>query len=767
MIDTSVGDRPYNSGGSRLGSSQTGGFASRHGGGGLERPTSATFAPIGMHQQQSGGRDSHMRHEMYSSWQLEEEAQRIAQLNPDAPEFAPVRNGGPRSAPPDFGPGGSQFPEEGETTTIYQEGVNYTEYWGKSAMSSTKQDAPRSSPHSGLSLNTGTYTVPLKAADTNLDARDSQHILRRAASEGHIISTMDQEPQPSATHNLQQQNIRQLSGIHPNTASTLSNQHYRTPNPSPTRRLSVSGNIPTTAANANDPAKRDDLVYRTKVLLEHQMRVNLAFAEAVAAEYGNELNVRMEAQRSAFRAEVQRVRQEMEMATRQRITNAEDAIRHRFEERFGGVIRGTGSGSSDYGKTTSDRYAELKMDQERDQHQQHLLHMQQEVLKLNQYTHSLQASQSQSQELIETLRREVQEERDKRVLAEARAVSASSRSQGASTWDDESSHGETLHERLGSEQDFSSLDNEALVTIVTKLDNERKRLENDNSLLARQLGALEEDMSERPNHKTDLGSAATASWLALLQDDITDLETRLFAVGSPAEERDVVSKIEEKVSQLDSQSHRLRFLSNASHRVGTMSTNGSAAFFNSGPKLNNRAPSPLQPIDTNLGSGRNRPVRAGNGSERPAVGAERLVHDNAAVLSNAQPPGLSDSIAASPAGALGLNSPFLIDMKDPNAKNDQPNSPNSFRSAHSMLATSSSNAGNAFPPQNAVAPAAEAAQDVASQGPASAPATSFPHFGFGQVPMGGPSSKTTSGQERGSAPRKFSFKSSQAKDTPS
>lgn len=115
---------------------------------------------------------------------------------------------------------------------------------------------------------------------------------------------------------------------------------YVTPNTSPNRHTSFAQPLTGSSQGpGTENMHRDNLVVRTKALLEHQMRTNLAFAEAVAAEYGRELAGRIEAHKRAFNVERARNLQMMEMTIRRRVADAEDAIRRQYEERHSHTLR--------------------------------------------------------------------------------------------------------------------------------------------------------------------------------------------------------------------------------------------------------------------------------------------------------------------------------------------------------------------------------------------------------------------------------------------
>ncbi|KAI8824853.1 uncharacterized protein EV422DRAFT_617315 [Fimicolochytrium jonesii] len=217
---------------------------------------------------------------------IHEEAQRIARLNPDAPEFAPVwgavgagtRSTDERVARKESEWGGAPGVQGG---------------WGWQAGNTapmTTTTAPET--QQGLpakSLNLSSYTIPLKSRPSDEPG------LRRSQSEGHMA--------PAAEGGSQMM---------------LGNQ-----NGNPQRQ----GYIPTSSPI------HDTLVSRVKHLLEHQMRTNLAFAEAVAAEYGRELAMRAESQRRAFTNELNRRAQVSDIVVRRRIMEAKEAITREFEDR--------------------------------------------------------------------------------------------------------------------------------------------------------------------------------------------------------------------------------------------------------------------------------------------------------------------------------------------------------------------------------------------------------------------------------------------------
>ncbi|KAJ3020265.1 hypothetical protein HKX48_001091 [Thoreauomyces humboldtii] len=97
----------------------------------------------------------------------------------------------------------------------------------------------------------------------------------------------------------------------------------------------------------------DGLMTRTKALLDHQMRTNLAFAEAVAAEYGRELSVRLSAQRREFASEQNRRHQMMEISLRRRVAEIEDSYHRQFEERQMTSYTGSQPGYQDGGLSSA------------------------------------------------------------------------------------------------------------------------------------------------------------------------------------------------------------------------------------------------------------------------------------------------------------------------------------------------------------------------------------------------------------------------------
>ncbi|KAI8998004.1 hypothetical protein BC832DRAFT_248774 [Gaertneriomyces semiglobifer] len=240
------------------------------------------------------------------------------ELNPDAPEFAPVHeNDQPRHK--------TSIAPNGSTAATSIGGMAYgqlspQDIWDVQASdfadaAADKKQRPR-----------------LQPINLNLDRKRRDSLTADASV----------QPSPQSTYAIPHTLIPRSTGapLSLPAASAAQFHTYATPNPSPVRRNSLYGgtpNVPPTSfpASQQEPAvSRDSLVMRTKALLEHQMRTNLAFAEAVAAEYGRELTLRLEAQKRNFAAEHNRRLQLMESAVRKRVFEAEESLRRQYEEKY-------------------------------------------------------------------------------------------------------------------------------------------------------------------------------------------------------------------------------------------------------------------------------------------------------------------------------------------------------------------------------------------------------------------------------------------------
>ncbi|KND04334.1 uncharacterized protein SPPG_08816 [Spizellomyces punctatus DAOM BR117] len=519
-----------------------------------------------------------------------EEASRYARLNPDAPEFAPVFEAGPRSAPP--------APERGHFGGTHRYGEDLWDF-----RESPTSEIPSTVSSGQALVDPSSYTIPLKSGSNFDDGRDKR--LRRTASESHLMSGVENgSSYASVSPVIAQSGMGTRAGVSTSViGSTNRAQQYITPNPSPSRRGSltsshnVTSSVPPGAQGpTSESTNRDSLVMRTKALLEHQMRTNLAFAEAVAAEYGRELSARIETQRRAFMLEQNRRVQMMELTIRRRVAEAEDALRRQYEDRQAlasriiDVRHSLGNGANldprsigmdpqeleSISPAVQRRIAELVREMtiartEVEIHKQAMQRLQQELIRTREDTRAA-AHESGNAAEVGALRQALRDEREQRLLLEekASALESSLQDQRARDWEEEV----TKFMSMQVARDGAALSKkrpDELLALILEVEAERERLSKDNILLTRRIEALENegeagslDSESRP---PDYSSEKLESekemrvWFEPLQREILSLEKSLMWTA-PTTPRisEIRTRMLTVLQTLESQSEKLRNL---------------------------------------------------------------------------------------------------------------------------------------------------------------------------------------------------------------
>ncbi|TPX69597.1 hypothetical protein SpCBS45565_g02310 [Spizellomyces sp. 'palustris'] len=526
-----------------------------------------------------------------------EEASGYARLNPDAPEFAPVFEAGPRSAPP--------APERGHFSGAHGYGEKLWDL-----RESPTNENPSTVSGQGL-VDLSSYTIPLKSGRNFDDGREKR--LRRTASESHLMSGVENgSSYTSVSPVIAQSGMGTRAGVSTSVpGSTNRAQQYITPNPSPSRRASmtsshkVTSSVPSGAQGpTSENTNHDSLVMRTKALLEHQMRTNLAFAEAVAAEYGRELSARIETQRRAFMLEQNRRIQVMELTIRRRVAEAEDALRRQYEDRQAlasriiDVRHSLGNGAildprslgmdpqelESISPAAQRRIAELVREMtiartEVEIQKQAMQRLQQELLRAREDARAA-AHESGNTAEVGALRQALRDEREQRLLLEekANALESSLQDVRARDWEEE----DTKFPYMQDARDGAALSKkrpDELLALILKVEAERERLSKDNILLTRRIEALENEgedeslvsESRPPDYSSEKmeSEKETSVWLEPLQAtvnphlqrEILSLEKSLMWT-TPATPR--ISEIRTRMStvlrDLVSQSEKLRTL---------------------------------------------------------------------------------------------------------------------------------------------------------------------------------------------------------------
>ncbi|KAI8911306.1 hypothetical protein DFJ77DRAFT_93594 [Powellomyces hirtus] len=394
--------------------------------------------------------------------------------------------------------------------------------------------------------------LPLKSG---LEDETAKPRLRRTISEGQLVEgeIRLQTSMPAGALNSAMSSRRQS----PNPYSTGNrNNIYMTPNPSPHRvgsLVSERRGSATSAASLQAQSNMDELVIRTKALLDHQMRTNLAFAEAVAAEYGRELSSRIEAQRRAFSAEQTRRMQIMEMNARRRVADAEDAIRRQYEERQTGA------------SAMSDRQAEFRSNSDARETvnlpaavHRRLAELHREVMILST---ELEVQKVANRQLRHDLARD--EERSRAASAESgasgQAMVAGNRSP-------------SLPESIDP-RDLKNKSHQELCSIIHYLNEERNRAMRECILLSRKMESLtthsSEDHMQNAEHG-DVGSEAqrkigsdshTETWMDLLQIEILHLDKGMMWTSQGIENQSGISeRVNAMLSELRNFSAKLENL---------------------------------------------------------------------------------------------------------------------------------------------------------------------------------------------------------------
>ncbi|KAJ3178537.1 hypothetical protein HDU85_005144 [Gaertneriomyces sp. JEL0708] len=417
------------------------------------------------------------------------------ELNPDAPEFAPVHENDPRLK--------TSIAPNGSTTATSVGGMTYgqlapQDIWEVQASdfadaATDKKQRPR-----------------LQPVNLNLDRK------RRDS----LTADSSVQPSPQSAYAIPHTLVPRSTGapLSLPAASAAQFQTYATPNPSPVRRNSLYGgtpNLPPTSFSASQPepaVSRDSLVMRTKALLEHQMRTNLAFAEAVAAEYGRELTLRLEAQKRNFAAEHNRRLQLMESAVRKRVFEAEESLRRQYEEKY--ALRPPEQASDFSGGSASAmrRVQELMRE---------VAILRTELNLQHRSSHSVQQESTRSRMLMEP-----------------------------------STEMATLNEGMLEPEALMSKSREELIHLVWRLNQERGHLVAEASSLTRRVAELE-GLKENRSQSSDLRDG-TESWAEELQREVSTLDKNLIWSGRETADPAMQDHISNILSELERQASRLR-----------------------------------------------------------------------------------------------------------------------------------------------------------------------------------------------------------------
>ncbi|KAJ3157886.1 hypothetical protein HDU89_000265 [Geranomyces variabilis] len=472
-------------------------------------------------------------------WRPADDAQRYVRLNPDAPEFAPV-----------WGPA-DQAAWEREQCNNYNMNEprprDDTEHgmilprepsWSSGVMTSATLDSH--APRISQSMNT-TYSMPLKTGQGD-DA--SKPRLSRAISEGNLADkeSMNQPAMCCASAGMSANRSQPFNESYGPSGRYATS--YVTPNPSPNRpygRQSVS---------SQSQVNVDGLVLRTKALLEHQMRTNLAFAEAVAAEYGRELSSRTEAQRRAFSAEQDRRLQLMDQAARRRVAEAEDSLRRQYEERFGAGLSLQGSGAANF---VSEGHSVPPVVHKR------LIELQREVA-------ILQTELSVQHRANRNLRREAAEASHHRESAEGKANADADETRSRGSWSTRADSSSPFVPEMIDYGDLSNRSVEELCSIIARLSDDRSRVLKENAMLAARLEYTEAELKQpKPEDDSPDENARprkSITWLEMLQTEVLLMEKNTKWTGQSGQDaRSAVSaKVSHMLSELRKQAHRLERL---------------------------------------------------------------------------------------------------------------------------------------------------------------------------------------------------------------
>ncbi|KAJ3053989.1 hypothetical protein HK097_002910 [Rhizophlyctis rosea] len=502
-------------------------------------------------------------------------------LNPDAPEFAPTFD-------TDSSRLGLQLPHHdtqqrnaGTAASFPEQTVGWR---GGPEQSRGRQTVP------GGSLPAIDTTDPNLAAymlhyGGETEAIGRKH-LRRTGSEPSIaprITNLPGEPVAQAGW-PETASSRPQYGIGVN-APLQRVQQPITPGPSPRRRPSIPRE-----QTGSESIAGEGLVVRTRALLEHQMRANLAFAESIAQEYGRELAVRVEAQRRAFVAEEGRRTQLLEMTLRRKVAEAEENIRRQFEDRDMTRVRVLEARNAELERVADDLQRtidaqQMQMEEKegsmdplrlQQQYQQRaasydwrtkelvtqIEHLRREIELRDQTIKRAQQELTRMQESngsAEGLARAYQEEREKRLRLEQkvgglteRTVVLEERLRDANGSDDLRKYAADLSHLAGKTPD-------QLRMIVIALDRERTALTHDNISMQRKMADMGADLNGKTDEANSLreqiqrrgSDGPNGRWLQGLQAEIQQLEdaTRSPGSGTPGHQDRVVNVLRELEKQ--------------------------------------------------------------------------------------------------------------------------------------------------------------------------------------------------------------------------
>ncbi|KAJ3176739.1 hypothetical protein HDU87_004878 [Geranomyces variabilis] len=389
-----------------------------------------------------------------------------------------------------------------------------------------------------------TYFIPLKTGPAD---DTSKPRLSRAISEGNLAdkeSMIHQPPMHSAPAGMSGNRSQPYDDSYGPSGRYAAS--YVTPNPSPNRpygRQSVS---------SQSQVNVDGLVLRTKALLEHQMRTNLAFAEAVAAEYGRELSSRTEAQRRAFSVEQDRRLQLMEQATRRRVAEVEDSLRRQYEERCGAELSLQGN-TADFTSEGSIPPAVHKR----------LIELQREVA-------ILKTELSVQHRANRNLRREASRDRES-MEGKASADADETRSRGS--WSARADSSSPFVPEMIDYADLGNRSVQELCSMITRLAEDRSRVLKESAMLAARLEFAEAELTHPKPEDGSPDEYARArksiSWLEMLQTEVLLMEknTKWTGQSGPDTRSAVAEKVSFMLSELRKQAQRLeRLLGGASMR---------------------------------------------------------------------------------------------------------------------------------------------------------------------------------------------------------
>ncbi|KAJ3298247.1 hypothetical protein HK104_010955 [Borealophlyctis nickersoniae] len=525
-------------------------------------------------------------------------------LNPDAPEFAPTAfelAERPRLS--------LQFRQE-----VYARAERETEMnWRQSAEHAKERQTFGGgvTPPTEMPEDLGPYASYSSDADRAERSTDGKPI-RRTLSETLLASRMPNVAQMDQT-SWSESARPVLQYAQPMNAPMHRVQQQATPNPSPRRRPSVMTGPQLGPGHGPAGVEGEGLVIRTRTLLEHQMRANLAFAEAVAAEYGRELAVRVEAQRRAFLAEESRRLQIMELNIRRRIAEAEDALRRQFEEAEANRVRAMEVREAEFERVADDlqraldaRIAQQSEDSRKDAatarfdsitHQQYeqraaLAHWRTNELmrqletlrhefelrdqafkKLQQELERAREDGKESSSTADALARAFAEERDQRMRLEAKVANlqdqnADLEEQKAKNWTVFGPNSPIPGENFEEHRLLANRSPDEIRTTVITLEKERQRLALENNRMSRRVAELEREVDTMSHQVERLRDQAaqnqadlTGSWTQALQTEVLHIEKSLKWTGRDAmQNRETHDRIVQTLREVEKYQRRLSAL---------------------------------------------------------------------------------------------------------------------------------------------------------------------------------------------------------------